>query len=73
MPVARYFPHRGPWLADLEAELFAFPNSLHDDQVDSISQALAYDIPQYGWDEKSIAGLARFTGGVGLQEALWGL
>jgi len=25
----------------LEAELFAFPNSRHDDQVDSISQALA--------------------------------
>jgi hypothetical protein len=27
-------------LADLEAELFAFPGSKHDDQCDSISQAL---------------------------------
>jgi predicted phage terminase large subunit-like protein len=35
-----YFPERAPWLPDLEAELFAFPGSRHDDQVDSISQAL---------------------------------
>lgn len=33
-------PERAPWLADLEAELFAFPGSRHDDQCDSISQAL---------------------------------
>ena len=36
-----YFPERAPWLVDLEAELFSFPGSRHDDQVDSISQALA--------------------------------
>jgi phage terminase large subunit-like protein len=35
-----YLPSRAPWLADLEAELFAFPGSRHDDQCDSISQAL---------------------------------
>jgi len=35
-----FFPERAPWLADLEAELFAFPGSRHDDQCDSISQAL---------------------------------
>jgi predicted phage terminase large subunit-like protein len=34
------FPYRAPWLADLETELFSFPHSWHDDQVDSISQAL---------------------------------
>jgi len=34
------FPERADWLADLEAELFAFPGSRHDDQCDSISQAL---------------------------------
>jgi predicted phage terminase large subunit-like protein len=33
-------PERAPWLADLEAELFAFPAARHDDQCDSISQAL---------------------------------
>jgi predicted phage terminase large subunit-like protein len=35
-----HFPERASWLADLEAELFAFPGSRYDDQVDSISQAL---------------------------------
>jgi predicted phage terminase large subunit-like protein len=36
-----YLPESAPWLADLEAELFSFPQSRYDDQVDSISQALA--------------------------------
>ena len=35
------FPNRAPWLAALETELFSFPGSRHDDQIDSISQALA--------------------------------
>jgi len=35
-----HFPERAPWLAELEAELFAFPASRYDDQVDSISQAI---------------------------------
>jgi predicted phage terminase large subunit-like protein len=36
------FPNTAPWLTDMESELFAFPNGRHDDQVDSISQALAH-------------------------------
>jgi predicted phage terminase large subunit-like protein len=35
-----FFPERASWLPDLEAELFTFPGSRHDDQCDSISQAL---------------------------------
>jgi predicted phage terminase large subunit-like protein len=35
-----YFPEQASWLADLEAELFSFPGSRYDDQVDSISQAI---------------------------------
>jgi predicted phage terminase large subunit-like protein len=35
-----FLPERAPWLADFEAELFAFPGSRHDDQCDSVSQAL---------------------------------
>jgi len=35
-----WLPERAPWLPDLEAELFSFPGSRHDDQCDSISQAL---------------------------------
>lgn len=37
-----FLPRNAPWLPDLVAELLAFPNSRHDDQVDSISQALAW-------------------------------
>jgi predicted phage terminase large subunit-like protein len=37
-----YFPESAPWLADLETELFRFPLTDHDDQVDSISQFLKY-------------------------------
>ena len=38
-----FLPERASWLADFEAELFAFPGSRHDDQCDSVSQALADD------------------------------
>jgi predicted phage terminase large subunit-like protein len=33
-------PEQAPWLADFEAELFAFPNAPHDDQVDAFTQYL---------------------------------
>jgi predicted phage terminase large subunit-like protein len=58
------FPKEAPWLADLEAELFAFPKGRHDDQVDSISQALAYKVPS-GWTDESLKGLDNFV------NALW--
>jgi predicted phage terminase large subunit-like protein len=37
-----HFPENAPWLGELLAELLAFPGARHDDQVDSISQALGY-------------------------------
>jgi predicted phage terminase large subunit-like protein len=58
------FPYRAPWLADLEAELFAFPNARHDDQVDSISQVLAQEMPGYEWDAKVSANFGKFLEGV---------
>ncbi len=33
-------PTQAPWLTPLEEELLSFPHGVHDDQVDSISQAL---------------------------------
>jgi len=42
-----FFPHQAAWLPELEAELFSFPQSRHDDQVDSISQALAHGLSGY--------------------------
>jgi predicted phage terminase large subunit-like protein len=37
-----FLPERADWLIDYESELFGFPLSTHDDQVDSTSQALTY-------------------------------
>ena len=34
------FPKDAPWLPDLESELCGFPGTLHDDQVDALSQVL---------------------------------
>ncbi len=42
------FPKDAGFLPELEAELLTFPQSKHDDQVDSITQALAFD--QHGYD-----------------------
>ena len=38
-----FLPERAPWLADFERELLAFPGSKHDDQCNSVSQALLED------------------------------
>jgi predicted phage terminase large subunit-like protein len=43
-----HFRKGAPYLVDLETELLSFPQSKHDDQVDSITQALAYE--GYGYD-----------------------
>jgi predicted phage terminase large subunit-like protein len=37
-----HFPANAPWLDELISELLGFPIMRHDDQVDSISQALAF-------------------------------
>jgi predicted phage terminase large subunit-like protein len=43
-----HFPRNAPFLPDLEAELLTFPQGKHDDQVDSITQALAFKA--FGYD-----------------------
>jgi hypothetical protein len=37
-----YLPERAPWLADFLDEISAFAQGAHDDQVDSMTQALNY-------------------------------
>lgn len=37
-----YLPREAPWLAEFLHEILAFPNSRHDDQVDSVSQFLCW-------------------------------
>jgi predicted phage terminase large subunit-like protein len=35
-------PRHAKWIDDLRTEILAFPHGVHDDQVDSISQALSW-------------------------------
>ena len=35
-------PRHAPWLGEFLNELLAFPNSWHDDQVDSVTQFLGW-------------------------------
>jgi predicted phage terminase large subunit-like protein len=60
-----FLPERAPWLIDFEDELFAFPNSRYDDQVDALFQALAHERPPYLWDDAALKGLENFV------NALW--
>ena len=55
-----FFPKEAAWLRDLEDELFAFPNGRHDDQVDSISQALGHKIAAF-WTKESLDGYNNFV------------
>jgi len=54
-------PNQASWLDDLLVELSTFPGSRYTDQVDSISQALAYEIPASGWSDRSIEGYGRLA------------
>jgi predicted phage terminase large subunit-like protein len=58
-----FFPNHAPWLAELESELFAFPNGRYDDQIDSIAYALGYSRPSY--PDALLEGMNRFS------NALW--
>lgn len=42
-----FFPERAPWLAVLEAELFAFPGHRNDDQCDSSAYEYAIPVDHY--------------------------
>lgn len=37
-----WLPEEAPWLAEFERELLGFPNLKHDDQVDALTQLLAW-------------------------------
>lgn len=39
-----YLPEHAPWLAEFEYELFSFPNCKNDDQIDSFTQYLNYEL-----------------------------
>jgi predicted phage terminase large subunit-like protein len=62
-----HFPREASFLPELLAELFAFPRGKHDDQVDSITQALSYEVPRYG---QSMDGICRFYENLAFEFAL---
>jgi predicted phage terminase large subunit-like protein len=41
-----HFPKEASWLGGLKSELLGFPNVRHDDQVDSVTQALTWILKQ---------------------------
>ena len=57
-----FLPKEAPWLADFESELFSFPGGRHDDQIDSVSQALAYEISKDFWTVEALDAYARLSG-----------
>jgi predicted phage terminase large subunit-like protein len=58
-----FFPKSAPWLSSFKAELLGFPNVKHDDQVDSVSQALSWikhrRPPQMTFPEPIVVGTPR--------------
>jgi predicted phage terminase large subunit-like protein len=53
------FPRIAPWLRILLEEILAFPHGTHSDQVDSLSQALAFNLAT-GYSKESMEGLRSF-------------
>ncbi len=66
-----FFPKQAPWLADFQAELFAFPNTRFDDQVDSVSQALASVQSKFDFN-KLADGMGRLVSGLAFQQNFLG-
>jgi len=50
------FPSKAPWLSDFISELLAFPNGRYDDQVDSLSQALTWNVERRRRSQAVICG-----------------
>jgi predicted phage terminase large subunit-like protein len=68
------FPKEAHWLETYLLELLSFPNSKHDDQVDSTVFALAWSTlnPKWrGWTDESLKGLQDLTNSL-CQDAIFG-
>jgi hypothetical protein len=69
-------PKEAPWLNAYILELIAFPNSRHDDQVDSTVFALAWlglNQSSYGWTRAGIDALGRSMGVTPYDQLMWKL
>jgi len=56
------FPKDASWLQLFLEELLSFPESMHSDQVDSVSQALAFEAP-FRYSAASVRGLESLING----------
>jgi predicted phage terminase large subunit-like protein len=56
-----FLPNEASWLNDLETELFGFPVSRFDDQVDSTSQALAHEISSAEWSDEALKNFSKLN------------
>ncbi|MCW5686031.1 MAG: phage terminase large subunit [Pseudolabrys sp.] len=68
-------PNKAPWLSAYTSELISFPNSKHDDQIDSTVFALAWTTlnPRWtGWSEEAVLGLENFHAGLAFNHMFWG-
>lgn len=64
-----HFPIDAHWLDDYLRELLSFPNSKHDDQVDSTVFALAWMLSHqwYGWTDKASENFGKVIDGIAFQ------
>lgn len=56
-----FLPTKAPWLADFESELLGFPHAKYDDQVDALSQLLAWVRKRSQYDDSPIGAPIIFT------------
>ena len=59
-----FLPSVASWLYEYEIELFSFPGSRYDDQIDSTSQALAYEIPSGPFTKEALKGYSNLIEGL---------
>jgi predicted phage terminase large subunit-like protein len=57
-------PKETPFLAEYLTELLMFPRALHDDQVDSTSQALAHEGRVFGYDDNYLKNMNNLIEGL---------
>jgi predicted phage terminase large subunit-like protein len=59
------FPREKPGCADVVRQLLDFPGGRLTDIVDSISQALTYEVSECQWNDTNLENFARFNAALG--------
>jgi len=67
-----FLPHASSWLEELETELFSFPGGRFDDQIDSVSQALAYAISGGEFTDAGLKGYTNLIEGLMFNRLFYG-